>query len=180
MSKLTEHVSYLKGLADGLKLNDEKDSNRLLLGILDALEETVQEIEELEQRHEMLEDVVADLDDSVDGLFDDIFGDEEDDDEEEDGPIPLFPHSSGWEDDEEEFIGDEGDEDEDEDGDDEDDGDGSEDEIISYECPHCGHELTFHVDSVDFDEDYRCPVCGKPVFPEFPEQDDEPEDPDED
>ena len=32
MSKLTDKVSYLKGLAAGMKLNMEKDSNKLLLG----------------------------------------------------------------------------------------------------------------------------------------------------
>ena len=34
MSKLTDKVSYLKGLAAGMKLNMEKDSNKLLLEIL--------------------------------------------------------------------------------------------------------------------------------------------------
>ena len=37
MSKLTDKVSYLKGLAAGMKLNMEKDSNKLLLEILGAM-----------------------------------------------------------------------------------------------------------------------------------------------
>ena len=59
----------------------------------------------------------------------------------------------------------------DEDGEDEEDEDGEE-ELISYECPSCGHEIVFKASSVDFDEDYRCPACGKPVFPEIDEDDD--------
>ena len=37
-------------------------------------------------------------------------------------------------------------------------------------CPHCGEEMTFEVDNFDFDEDYLCPNCHKPLFPEAPEE----------
>ena len=37
MSKLTDKISYLQGLAEGMKLNPDKDSHRLILGILDLL-----------------------------------------------------------------------------------------------------------------------------------------------
>ena len=36
MSKLTDKISYLQGLAEGMKLNPEKDSNRLIQGILEV------------------------------------------------------------------------------------------------------------------------------------------------
>ena len=55
--------------------------------------------------------------------------------------------------------------------DDEDDEDDDDDRIVEYACPHCGAEMTFEVDNFDFDEDYLCPSCHKPLFPE--------EDPDE-
>ena len=63
--------------------------------------------------------------------------------------------------------------------DDEDDEDGEDDEddeLISYACPSCGHELQFRASDVDFDEDYLCPACGKPVFPELEEDEDAPVD----
>ena len=60
--------------------------------------------------------------------------------------------------------------------DDEDEEEEDEEELISYECPHCGHEIVFKASDVDFDEDYLCPACGKPVFPELDEEDEEDED----
>ena len=60
---------------------------------------------------------------------------------------------------------DEDDEDDDEDGD-----DGDDDGVVEYTCPHCGEEMTFEVDSFDFDEDYLCPNCHQPLFPETPDE----------
>ena len=47
MSKLTDKISYLQGLAEGMKLNPEKDSHRLILGILDVLGEVGESFERL-------------------------------------------------------------------------------------------------------------------------------------
>ena len=46
--------------------------------------------------------------------------------------------------------------------------DDDDDRVVEYACPHCGGEVTFEVDSFDFDEDYLCPACHKPLFPESP------------
>ena len=73
---------------------------------------------------------------------------------------------------EESFFGDEEPDDEDEDEEDEEDGDG----MVDYVCPHCGNVMSFSVDSFDFDEDYLCPTCHKPLFPETPEEEDPEED----
>ena len=48
MSKLTDKVSYLTGLADGMKLNMEKDANRLIVEMLGILKELAEEVEMLE------------------------------------------------------------------------------------------------------------------------------------
>ena len=47
MSNLTERANYLKGLADGLQLNTEKSSTRLLLEVIDLLSDMADEIEAL-------------------------------------------------------------------------------------------------------------------------------------
>lgn len=137
MSKLTDRASYLKGLAEGMKLNTEKDANKLILSIIDLLADTASQLDEVNERVEDLDDYVASMDEDLSDLSDlmDTFFDEEDDEEEDE--------------------------------------DGTEDdEIISYACPSCGHELQFRTSDVDFDEDYRCPECGKPVFPELDEDED--------
>jgi phage terminase large subunit GpA-like protein len=41
------------------------------------------------------------------------------------------------------------------------------DDLIAYACPHCGHEIEFSASDVDFDEDFLCPACDKPIFPEL-------------
>ncbi len=140
MSKMTDKVSYLKGLAAGMKLNMEKDTNKLLMEVLNAMGEMAEEIEAVSQAQEELNEYVESIDDDLADLEETIFEDDEDYE-----PV-----------DDEDALED--------------------DELISYACPSCGHELQFRVDDVDFDEDYLCPACGKPVFPEVEEDEDAPED----
>lgn len=142
MSKLTDRVSYLRGLAEGMKLNTEKDANKLILEILNVLTDTAEALEAMDDRVSELDSYVESIDDDLADLEDTLFGDDLEDDD-----------------------------DEDEDEDDEDD------ELITYACPHCGHELEFRASDVDFEEDYLCPACGKSVFPELEDdEDDEDED----
>ena len=150
MSKLTDRASYLKGLAAGMKLNMEKDSNQLLMEVLNVLQEMAEEMERMSDAHDELNEYVESIDDDLADLEDVLFGDEED----ECGDACDCCH----------------DEDEDDEAEDEEE----DEELISYECPSCGHEIVFKASSVDFDEDYRSPACGKPVFPEV-DEDEEPD-----
>ncbi len=143
MSKLTDRVSYLKGLAAGMKLNMEKDANKLLMEVLSTMGDMAEEMESMANAHSELNEYVESIDDDLADLEETLFGDDEDDE----------CHCGECEDDDEC----------DEDGEDDDD------EMIAYACPHCGHELQFKASDVDFDEDYLCPACGKPVFPELEE-----------
>ncbi len=133
MSKLTDRISYLQGLAEGMKLNAEKDSNRLILGILEVLGEVGDSIDALADAHAELSDYVESIDEDLADLEADLYDDE------------------------------------DEDMADEDDDEDYEEGFIEYECPHCGHVIQIDEDDVDFDEDAKCPECGKELFPELPE-----------
>lgn len=145
MSKLTDRVSYLKGMAAGMKLNMEKDSNKLMLEMLTLMGEMAEEMAAMAEKHNDLSEYVESIDDDLADLEETLFGDEEAFEEE----------------DVEEFEG--------EDEEDDEDGELGEDELISYACPHCEHELSFRASDVDFDEDFLCPACGKSVFPEIEE-----------
>ena len=82
MSKLTDRVSYLKGLADGLNLDMEQGSNKLLMEILNLLGDVTEEIEELDDDLEELDEYVESIDDDLADLEEVLFGDDEDDDQE--------------------------------------------------------------------------------------------------
>ena len=137
MSKLTDRISFLKGMAAGIKLNMDKDSNKLMLEMLTVMGEMAEEMAAMTEVHNDLNEYVESIDDDLADLEETLFG-------EEDGEI------------DEEMA--EGDEDEDELGD---------DDLIVYACPHCGHEIEFSASDVDFDEDFLCPACDKPIFPEL-------------
>ena len=139
MSKLTDRISYLKGMAAGMKLNMDKDSNKLMLEMLTVMGEMAEEMAAMTEAHNDLNEYVESIDDDLADLEETLFGDEELDGEDED-------ILDGDEDDEE-----------------------GEDDLIVYACPHCGHEIEFHASDVDFDEDYLCPECQKPIFPELGE-----------
>ena len=137
MSKLTDRISFLKGMAAGMKLNMDKDSNKLMLEMLTVMGEMAEEMAAMTEAHNDLNEYVESIDDDLADLEETLFG-------EEDGEIG------------EEMA--EGDEDEDDLGD---------DDLIVYACPHCGHEIEFSASDVDFDEDFLCPACDKPIFPEL-------------
>ena len=105
MSKLTDKISYLRGLAEGMKLNPEKDSNRLILGILDILGEVGDSFDALAEAQGELSDYVESIDEDLADLEADIYdeedgdfpdgGDEDEEDEEEESSGPLMyecPH----------------------------------------------------------------------------------------
>ena len=135
MSNLTDRVSYIKGLAEGLKLDTDKNEGKLIEKILELLADLTKEVEDLRAAHDDLDEYVESIDSDLSDLEDVLYDEDEDD-------------------------GDEGEEDDDEDED---------DSLVEYTCPHCGEEMTFEVDSFDFDEDYLCPNCHQPLFPEAPD-----------
>lgn len=146
MSKLTDKIAYLQGLAEGMKLNQEKDVNRLVLGILDVLGDLGAGYEGLADAHSELSEYVDSIDDDLAELEAELY-DDEDEDIYEDG------------------------EDAEDDGDDEEDDDdlGG---VLLYECPHCKATVELDPEDLDLEEEHPCPNCGKELFPELPEETD--------
>ena len=52
--EITEKVAYLKGLAEGMELNAEKKEGKLLLAIIDVLEDIALELSDIEDAQEEL------------------------------------------------------------------------------------------------------------------------------
>lgn len=157
MSNLTDRVSYLKGLAEGLNL-PASNEGKLIDKMLELLSDMAAELDELQEDHNDLSDYVESIDNDLSEL-EDIFYDEDDEcdcgcchDDDEEDECGCGHHHCHCHDDED------------------DDDDDDEDDLVEYTCPHCGGEMTFEVDSFDFDEDYLCPACHQPLFPEAPEK----------
>ena len=79
MSRLTDRISYLQGLAEGMKLNPDKDSHKIILGILDVLGEVGDSFEALAESHGELSDYVESIDEDLADLEADLYDDENED-----------------------------------------------------------------------------------------------------
>ena len=77
---IAEKVAYLKGVADGAELTkaDTKES-KLILGILDVLEEIGYAIEDLEENDELLAEGLDAVSEDLEDVEELLFPDEEDD-----------------------------------------------------------------------------------------------------
>ena len=98
MSKLTDRISYIQGLAEGMKLNQEKDANRLIMEILSVLGDVGDAFDALAESHGELSDYVEKIDEDLADLEANLYDDEDedlaDDDEDEDGGLIEYecPH----------------------------------------------------------------------------------------
>ena len=97
MSNLSDRVSYLKGLAEGMEIADDGKTGKLLLAIIDALGEAADAIAQLAAEHEELDEYVESIDDDLaeieEALFDDDDDDAFDDDDDDDDLIECeCPH----------------------------------------------------------------------------------------
>ena len=80
---LKAQVSYLKGLAEGLALDEESKEGKLLLRIVDLLDEMAHEIEQLKPSEELFEYTEA-LDEDLAELEDDFYEDYDDHEDDDD------------------------------------------------------------------------------------------------
>jgi len=148
---IKEKVAYLKGLAEGLGLNQESSVEKLISVIIDTLSDIADEIEELNENAldigEELDAISDDLADVEEFLFDDDFDDDEFDD-----------------------FGDFDEEDEDEE-------DGCafcDDGSFSYEvdCPSCGDKIVLSESDLMRDS-ITCLSCGEELEFDFDEGEEE-------
>ena len=144
MSKLTDKISYLQGLAAGMKLNQEKDSNRLILGILEVLGDVGIRLDALAEAHNELSEYVDSIDEDLADLEADLF------DEDDEYPGDREDRERKDEEEDAELGG-----------------------ALLYECPHCKETVELDPEELDLEEEHPCPNCGKELFPELPEEVDE-------
>lgn len=157
MSNISNQVSYLKGLAEGMSISEKSDEGKLIAKLIDVLSDAADEIDALWARNDELEMRIDELDEEmyaaemdIDAIYDDIEGDADIDDYDD-------------------YIDDEDDDDLFDMYDDEDD------DLFEIMCPECGEDVVVDFDMLDEDNNIVCPNCHKDIELEFDMDDDEDE-----
>lgn len=83
MNYLKEKVSYLKGLADGMQINDTTNEGKLLKAIIDVLDDVALAVDDIEEVQEELSEQVDEMDEDLAEVESLIYDEEYEDDDEE-------------------------------------------------------------------------------------------------
>ncbi len=136
--EIKEKVAYIKGLAEGLALDESDKNSKLISAIIDLLGDMAEELENIKENTVYLENYIEELDEDLGMVEEDLYCGEDDFDDDE-------GDDDDFEEDEEEEEECEDDEDDDE-------------EVFVLTCPVCGDGVYLD-DTMDFD-DIKCPSCG--------------------
>lgn len=81
MSELTNRASYLQGLAEGLKLDTDKTEGKLIGELLNLVGDMAKELEALDDEQAFVADKLDEMEDVIDVIGENVFGDDYDDDD---------------------------------------------------------------------------------------------------
>lgn len=83
MESLSQRISYLKGLAEGLGVSANTNEGRLIVGIIDVLNEMADSLSELEASHADLNEYVESIDQDMQDIEETVYGSDDDEDDDE-------------------------------------------------------------------------------------------------
>lgn len=131
--KLTEKMSYLQGLLDGLELDTATKEGKALIQMSEVMHELVLYVEDLQSQVDELTELCDILDEDLGAVEDDFYDDEfdETDDDEDD-----------------------------EDDEDWDDDDFDDDELYEVTCPSCGDTILLDEGMLE-EGTLNCPNCNE-------------------
>lgn len=132
MMTITEKVAYLKGMADGMKLDESANEGKLLKTVIDVLEDMALTISDVEDTLAEVAQQVDEIDDDLAAIEDEWYDDDDDDDESDGVRYEVECPVCGDVISIDEDLLEEG----------------------AIDCPNCGENLEF-----DFDDDDDCD-CG--------------------
>ncbi|HHV28594.1 CD1247 N-terminal domain-containing protein [Acetivibrio mesophilus] len=124
MSFIKERVSYLKGLAEGMKIDDSANEGKLLRAMIEVLDDIALAVEDIEEVQEQLEEQVDSIDEDLEEFARILFDEEEDDDDDVIAQIEC-PHCNEVFDLTEDMIS---------------------CDCDTFDCPHCNQEIAFEWD----------------------------------
>ena len=135
MSEITNRAAYLMGLAEGLKIDEEKPEGKLILAMIDLLNDMAEELEALDDEQAFVADQIDELEEVIEIIGDSVYGD--DDEYDDDDVYTLVCENCGAEID---FTNDDL------------------DDIASgdFICPECGETVELDFSECDCDGDCDC------------------------
>ena len=135
---ITEKIAYIKGLAEGLSLDESKPEVKVLNAVVDLLDDLAYEVQDMQELYDELSAVVDEIDEDLADVESELYDDDDDDDE----------------DDFDDF--------------DEDDDDFDDDDDVFYEvtCDACGKAINVSED-VLLEGEITCPNCGETIEFDF-------------
>ena len=80
MSYLSERISYIHGLAEGMDIENDTKEGRFLMALVSVISEMVEAIDEIEESNDELLDYVQVLEEKIDGDSEE-YADDDDEDE---------------------------------------------------------------------------------------------------
>ncbi len=75
---VAEKVSYLKGLAEGLGIEDTTKEGKMINAIIDVLDDIALTLVDIDEELNDVADVMTDVEEAVSLLEDEVYGDEDD------------------------------------------------------------------------------------------------------
>ena len=135
---LTEKIAYIKGLCEGLSLEESKPEVKVLNAVVDLLDDLAYEVQDMQELYDELSAVVDEIDEDLADVESELYDDDDDDDE----------------DDFDDF--------------DDDDDDFDDDDDVFYEvtCDACGKAINVSED-VLLEGEITCPNCGETIEGDF-------------
>lgn len=79
-----EKVSYIKGLAEGLELDESAKEGKIIAAVIDVLADIAENLREVDEELDDIADVMTDMEESVADLEDIVYDIDEDEDYDED------------------------------------------------------------------------------------------------
>ncbi|MBQ9680371.1 MAG: hypothetical protein IJV48_06805 [Ruminococcus sp.] len=77
---LTERIAYIRGLAEGLKLDESKDEVKVINAIIDLLEDMAYDVVEIEDVVDEVCDQVDEIDEDLAEVEEELYGEDYEDD----------------------------------------------------------------------------------------------------
>lgn len=131
MGSMKEKVAYLQGLTRGLNVSDTSSEGKLLLNIVDVLDDIAEEFDNMNSVQEELEDYVETIDEDLTDLEEEVYEETYGDSEFVEVECPFCHESVAFE---SELLEDE--------------------DSVEVTCPHCGEIVYDNVtDEDDIDVD---------------------------